>query len=180
MRNEWWKPRKPDQAIEQKNPWFHPAVTAYLATLIRPDWVVLEHGCGGSTLWLADLAKEVVSVEHDPTWLEAIKAAAPVNVSLYPATRTAAAFVPGAYDFIMIDGERGARIDWMNRAPSLCKPGAIVLVDNYNRAEYAEAVRKLSAAAEHMITFETNPVGHLNAVTALFRMPGGQPGETWV
>lgn len=183
LRPMWWeKSREPQGALAARQPWLHPAVVLYLEYLIRPDWKVLEHGSGGSTLWLADRAGQVVSVEHDPVWMQGVIAAAPTNVSVYPNGRAKEAEQQAPFDLMIIDGDTGGRAAWCDKAIKLVRPGGIVVLDNYNRSEYIEAEARLSAAAAHRITFETSPIGHLYANTAFYRMPGGrlQDGETWI
>lgn len=183
LRPMWWeKSRAPGDALAARQPWLHPAVVLYLDYLIQPDWKVLEHGSGGSTLWLADRAAQVVSIEHDPVWLQGVVAAAPTNVAVYPPGRAKEAEAQAPFDLMIIDGDTGSRAIWCEKVSKLVRPGGIVVLDNYNRTEYIEAEAQLTAAAAHRITFETSPIGHLYANTAFYRMPGGrlQDSETWI
>ena len=49
-------------------PWLSVPVIEFLESRVRPDDHVFEYGGGGSTLWLAERAGRVVTVEHDPGW----------------------------------------------------------------------------------------------------------------
>ncbi|MEO8217377.1 MAG: methyltransferase domain-containing protein [Acidobacteriota bacterium] len=53
-------------------PWLGFRGIRALDALIQPDWRVLEFGCGTSTVWLAKRAREVVSIEHDPSWFDVV------------------------------------------------------------------------------------------------------------
>jgi hypothetical protein len=63
-------------------PWFTYPATRYLARLVQPQWRVLEYGSGNSTRWWAARVAEVVAVEHDPAWANALKRDLPANVTL--------------------------------------------------------------------------------------------------
>jgi predicted glycoside hydrolase/deacetylase ChbG (UPF0249 family) len=49
-------------------PWFAYDAIDYLETILRPDFVGLEYGSGGSTLWFARRIARITSVEHDGKW----------------------------------------------------------------------------------------------------------------
>lgn len=49
-------------------PWFNYAAIFFLQQLDLSEDDVLEFGGGQSTLWWADNARSVCTVEHDPTW----------------------------------------------------------------------------------------------------------------
>lgn len=54
-------------------PWITCSATRYLSKIVQSDYRVLEFGAGNSTRWWAERVSELVSVEHDPTWAEAVK-----------------------------------------------------------------------------------------------------------
>lgn len=118
---------------------------------------ILEWGCGGSTLWMAMMnpTATVVSIEHDPKWLDRISnklCQSPgmyhaADVVLIDATRTPPytrppypeKYVP--YDLIFVDGiERQA---CMAAAYDLLAPGGVVFLHDSQRAEYTKAKRLL-------------------------------------
>ncbi len=67
----------------ETGPWMGREELAVLERLLACSDSVLEFGAGGSTLWLAGRVREVHSVEHDPSWVENIRTAAPPNVTLH-------------------------------------------------------------------------------------------------
>lgn len=80
-----WRRSVETNAAVDKNgpvPWFTYPATRYLAKLVRPHWRVLEYGSGNSTRWWAKRVQEVVAVEHDPDWANALRRDLPANVTL--------------------------------------------------------------------------------------------------
>lgn len=70
---------------------------------------VFEWGAGGSTLWFAQRARRVISIEHDLEWYLKVVRQRPENASIYRHS-----FWPDYYeaifgyypDFVLIDGRR--------------------------------------------------------------------------
>jgi hypothetical protein len=59
--------------LETRIPWLpHPMVT-YLDKHMARDSSVFEYGGGGSTLWLAERVRRVITVEHDAEWFARIE-----------------------------------------------------------------------------------------------------------
>lgn len=175
MINEWWIASKPGDM--RKTPWLHPAVVAYMDMLIEPDFKILEHGAGGSTVWFAERCAHVDTAEHDMTWAMAVQDATPDNVEVHYGGKPGD-FGKGKYDLLFIDGARDERIDWIRRAHDLVKDNGIIVVDNSNRPEYANELVGLKALCAHSIHFDTNPPNHKHAVTTMFRKTGN--GVVWL
>ena len=57
-------------------PWFTFSAIEFLETWIKPHHEVFEYGCGGSTLFFAQRANSVASVEHNGIWARSVTAAA--------------------------------------------------------------------------------------------------------
>ena len=139
----WYAFRKPDEIIPQ--PWLHPEAVTYFESILQPDFWVLEHGAGGSTLWLAERVKSVVTIEHDPGWQKKIHELAPDNVTMtsnIPQNGTV------IYDLVFIDGKRDERPDMLQRAEDLLRPGGWLVLDNAGRPEYQPARYQLFAWAQ--------------------------------
>ena len=156
MNSAWWKPSPPGEV--QSTPWLSPQVTEYLAGLLNEGMKVLEHGCGGSTLWLSARVDSVTSVESDPDWFAEIAKRAPKNVKpiLWMAGGVPALEPP--YDLLLIDGEPVEdRAAWIVKAPGLVRPGGVIVLDNYNRPEF-ERERKALEERCQFVTFHA-PVG---------------------
>lgn len=125
---------------------------------------VFEYGSGASTIWLADRADEVVSVEHHQGFSEVMAPvlAARPNVEFLvvePAVMTQPAIgsrkpghvgldftdyvetvkrVGGTFDLIVIDGR--AREACLRQSIAHLAPHGVIVYDNSHRKRYAEAI----------------------------------------
>src|SRR5262249_39630854 len=66
----------------EPQPWYTYPAVEYLKQLDLRDKQVFEYGCGQSTLFFAQRAARVVSVEHDPEWFQTVGQRAPSNCVL--------------------------------------------------------------------------------------------------
>lgn len=55
-------------------PWFAYDAIDYIETILQPNFVGLEYGSGGSTLWFAQRIARITSVEHDVKWWARVSA----------------------------------------------------------------------------------------------------------
>jgi hypothetical protein len=60
-------------------PWFAYPAIEWLEARLRGTEQVFEYGCGSSTLWFAQRAQTVTSIEHDPSWARSIRRLLPAN-----------------------------------------------------------------------------------------------------
>ena len=139
--------RKPP--VELELPWFSYGAIDFLENYLRKETRVFEFGSGGSTLFFAQRAKSVTSVEDNAHWCELVaeKLAAcrieNVDLRHVPVTfTTEEAFAASdylnavrqsAFDTIIVDGT-----EWALRARPICfraaekqiAPGGIIVVDD--------------------------------------------------
>ena len=59
-------------SLNLKIPWITLPAIKYLKNYLRKDMRVFEYGSGGSTLFFAQIVKEVISVEHDSNWYKKV------------------------------------------------------------------------------------------------------------
>jgi hypothetical protein len=64
-------------------PWYTYPMIDFLNHRDFSDKVILEYGAGQSTLWWANKARRVISIETDQQWYEHLKSRLPANVSLH-------------------------------------------------------------------------------------------------
>jgi predicted O-methyltransferase YrrM len=134
----------------------------------RPGARVFEWGSGSSSLWLAARVGEVISVEHDPEWADAVRAIARPNMrvvtvppvaSTQPATPSdkpgfegldftdyvrAVDDEDGEFDLVVVDGR--ARNACFDAALPRVSPGGLVVFDNVDRERYREAIARHDGA----------------------------------
>jgi len=122
--------------------------TQYFDHILREDFEVFEQGSGGSTIWLAQRVKKVISVEHSPEWHEAISQALAQrglhNVELLfiplkpqnwlnPWEDYAGAILKyrnATFDVIFIDGWDPARLPAVAYGVNKLKPSGYMIVDD--------------------------------------------------
>jgi hypothetical protein len=63
-------------------PWITYPAFRQLQRIRRPAARVFEYGCGGSSLWWASHASEIISVEHDAAWARHVAQSAPPNLKV--------------------------------------------------------------------------------------------------
>ena len=123
-------------------PWLVPDIIPTIAGLLTKNSKVLEFGSGGSTLWFAGLAGEVVSVEHDAGWHARVRAEIPAHVYLTreePPYRIFTRSLPDNYfDLVLVDGRR--RCDCMIASFRTLKKGGYLVLDNSEREDYKPGI----------------------------------------
>lgn len=167
--SKWYQPSKPGQI--KPIPWLAPKAIQYLENIIQPDFEIIEHGSGGSTLWFATRCASVMSFEDDPDWQMVVKAQAPENVTI----KTHFELSPepqDEVDLLLIDGEPVKdRAGWIAAAPNLVKSGGWVVLDNANRPEYEKEREGLKKFATLVYTVNSNEsTSHLYLITEFWRV----------
>ena len=166
---KWYKPSNPDDM--QARLWFGPAAITEIEKIITPNMRVIEHGSGGSTLWLAERCKSVTSYEHDPDWFEQVAKYAPDNANVIMwVSETPPQLDSGCCDLLIIDGEPVEyRAAWIDEALRLVSPGGYIVLDNANRPEYKANREKLQKDCASYKTINCNEVGTMYLVTEIYQ-----------
>lgn len=163
----WWKPSKPEEI--KSMPWLAPRVVEYLESILRPEFTVIEHGSGGSTLWFAERVQNVTVYENNLEWAIAVDGE---KDNIYVRYNDVPYSKHRFYDLLFIDGEPVAdRAKWIASAPDFVKPGGWVVLDNANRPEYAKERKGLQDIAESYKTFDCNE-STAYLVTEFYKMKG--------
>lgn len=170
----WWKSSEADQFLPI--PWLHPAAVLYMETLINKFSFVIEHGCGGSSLWFAERCNYVKSYDDNPKWMAEVRKRAPSNLEVLDEVEPTNLNLQ--CDLMLIDGNVKTRARWIKAARKLVKPGGVVVLDNANRDEYKDQRQYLQSIAAHHMMIDGNPPRHIHACTEFYLMPGGLKG--WV
>ena len=114
-------------------PWYtYPAIDLVKAKDFKGKRV-LEFGAGQSTIWWAQRAAEVVSLEGDQEWYHYIREKMPANVKLHFADIQLSTFeqlVPrnAGFDVIVVDGLD--RLIAATKSRELLNPGGVMILDN--------------------------------------------------
>jgi hypothetical protein len=127
-------------------PWMSYAVTAFFDQLDLRDCSVFEFGSGYSSLYWAERAKDVVTVETELEWVEKLRPHAPPNLTLLHRGDTQefsrAIHEDGRqYDLVVVDGMPRTRVACLPEAILGLKADGILVLDDSNY--YPEAVRLL-------------------------------------
>ncbi len=181
--------------VELRVPWW-----TYEAIAAIDDWMlersgplrVFEYGSGASTVWLAQRAEEVVSVEHDPDFIQVIRQAVAefnhVTLEYRPPRRTPQPLVPsrrhgnrgldfadyvatleeqgGEFDVIVIDGR--ARESCLAAAARHLAPNGVIVFDNSRRRRYRRAI-EASGLREVTLRGLTPALPYPDQTSLLFR-----------
>jgi hypothetical protein len=156
-------------------PWYTYPSIEYLRQFDFSQAAVFEYGSGNSSLFWAERAREVVSVEANPAWFDYVsKASSPNQTVLLRKQKNAYVGSLGQqgrlFDVIVIDGEW--RLSCAAAAPSALTPGGMIVLDNSDW--FPECARLLRAAG----LFETDfsgfgPINSYTWTTSLFiQAPG--------
>lgn len=121
---------------------------------------ILEWGCGGSTIWLAQIAKgKLLSIEHDEVWREKVDTVIIRLDSMIPlaewliALRTERADYCNPLcqcDLAFIDGKAEWRLDCLAACVKCVKPGGHIFLHDSQR----HPRELVSFSAEHCQTSE--------------------------
>lgn len=126
-------------------PWFVPQAIRRLEQILdkHRDFSILEFGGGGSTLFFAERCKEIMTIEHNPTWANEVRVQLlnkglnnaiirnPVNLDEY--IRIINNIASHSCDIILFDSD--CKFITRNQigamAMSKLKYNGLVIVDNY-------------------------------------------------
>lgn len=153
-------------------PWVTLPSISFLEPRLRPDFQVLEFGCGHSTHWFAARVRNVVSIEHDREWAATSRAEAPENVTIHlAATGQTGSYVDIAhgtpndhnsyvqkiddlkqrFDVILVDGVY--RHACIRRCPDLLTDVGVIIVDNTDYPEIATSLQWLEGHGFRKLDF---------------------------
>lgn len=142
-------------------PWLPFRLIDELQAVVGPGTRVFEFGGGGSTLWLLDRGADVVTVEHDQRWAEHLSLAtggerftllqrsAADDFTAYVSAMDA--YPDDWFDIIVVDGRERARC--IAAATAKLRRGGLLIVDDADRVEYAEAMRSTGWPRRDVIGF---------------------------
>jgi hypothetical protein len=150
-------------------PWYTYPAIEFLRQFDYADARVFEWGSGYSSLYWADRACSVISVDRSPDWHSKIAQMAQDNLDLRLLTEDPhyyrAIEEEGLFDVIAIDGDR--RADCAASALPRLKPGGIIILDNSDW--YRAAGQRLRSAGLVQIDFTGfGPINNYVWTTSVF------------
>ena len=135
--------------LDLEIPWFSYSAIDFLNGFVQPHMTVAEYGSGGSTLFFAQRAKSVFSIEDNARWFQLVrarleeKAIHNVSIRLCPFDfKNPAGFEYSAYlhaipderfDIIVVDGSEEwtvVRPICFKKAEDRIRKGGIIIVDD--------------------------------------------------
>ena len=133
-------------------PWLTEKAIEFLDGLLkdRPDATVLEFGCGGSTIWMAQRIKNLTSIEHDGEWFNIVSnylsghnecQRVDIQRMELPYHSILNDLPDEHFDLVVVDG-RG-RVECVKAAMRTVKIGGFILLDNTERGYYSGAFKLL-------------------------------------
>jgi hypothetical protein len=125
----------------RKFPWWTPDAVKFVNSILNKNSIVLEFGCGGSTPWLCQRVKKVISIEHNPVWGKLVINEKLNNLDIRllnrPYNNVCKEFPDEFFDFIMVDG-RDRVLCFISTLRTL-KHGGWIGLDDSTRIKYKEA-----------------------------------------
>jgi LPS sulfotransferase NodH len=175
-----WVPTVERTTLDVGLPWLPFEIIDRLDEVLTPTARVFEYGGGGSTLWMAQRAGEVVTVEHDPEWAEVLRTQTADLTNATLLVRSAvddyADYVPaiddypdGYFDLVVVDGRE--RVRCFARALPKVRPGGLLLLDDTERSRYAPAF-DLAEGVRHVTVRGLKP-GNSKAAQTTVWFPQG-------
>jgi nitrite reductase/ring-hydroxylating ferredoxin subunit len=156
----WFRSFREQKPVDQSGnplPWLSYPIVSFLEKRVQPHFTVFEFGTGNSTLWWSKKVARVFSCEHDPGWYDTIKKTAPSNVTLMyiesPENDYAKSLenFSEKFEIIIVDGEQ--RVECAKHALPFLTSDGVIIFDDSDRPEYAEAIRYLNDQGFRKIEF---------------------------
>ena len=126
-------------------PWVTYSFIDFIADRINKEHTVFEFGSGNSTIYYAQRAQKVVSVEHDRAWFEKISAVTPANSEMIFCELQANGdyskmpeSLGSKFDIIIVDGRD--RVNCCYHSLAALTDVGVVVLDDSEREHYAAAI----------------------------------------
>lgn len=158
-------------------PWYTYPAIEYLSQFDYHDKKIFEFGCGNSSLFWAERAEKVVSIEDNLVWFEKWKETFHKD-NLEVCWRNEGEIYENAifesgevYDVIVVDGKR--RVECSRTAVQKLAPGGMIILDDSDRVntsqEYVQSIEILRAANLIQVDFYGFcPTNNYAKTTSLF------------
>jgi precorrin-6B methylase 2 len=181
----WFRSNRENASVDASGsplPWMTYPAIEFIRKRVKPDMSVFEYGSGGSTIWWANQVREVISVEHDRAWFEKVakdvgSRALVYQIDLIPGGGYSGAIqkFDNRFDVVVVDGRD--RVNCTKNCLQALKSTGIIILDNSDRPEYAEAFEFLhSNGFRHIEFVGLCPIVNLKCETSIFYRSGNRFG----
>jgi len=155
-------------------PWITYPAIEFIRKRVKPNMSIFEYGSGGSTTWWANLASHVVSVEHDRVWFQKLIEKKPANVELIQIDliyggeySKKIGYYKNQFDVVIVDGRD--RVNCIRNCLGALTESGVVILDNSDRSDYADAVAYLFEHGFRKLEFiGFCPTVNLKSETSIF------------
>lgn len=182
-KNGWFKSFRTGKSIDQKGnpiPWFVYGAIDFLDERLQKDASVFEYGAGSSTLWWADRAAKVDSVEHNMKWKEWVKGDLPGHVRLLhrklgEGYESSVLLDGEAYDIIILDGRN--RDKCLGHSLQALSDRGVIIFDDSDWKKYQKTIEYLRTLEFRQIPFRGMcPIEFKQRETSIFYRDGNLLG----
>ena len=178
LRLGYWRSfreRRPLDAAGQPLPWWTYGCIDFLAERIRPDFRVLEFGCGYSTLWFSSRVKEVVSFETDAKWAKITNDQTGLHVTVLPIVSLAEISEKlrqqhGQFQIGIVDADID-RMECVRLTVKALSNDGVIIWDNTDWVEWPEIKKLMRESGFREISFTgiAPQEIHLSRTTIFYR-----------
>jgi len=150
-----------DTGVGADMPWWNQRAIRHLESQMRPGHRVFEWGSGGSTAWFQAQGAQVTSVEHNPGWVQKVRARCPgADVRAVPGVTAGLTAEPylthnlfgdgcryfddyiaaigefpdRSLDIVLVDGM--CRAECFQQAIPKVRPGGLLIIDDSDMPPY--------------------------------------------
>jgi predicted O-methyltransferase YrrM len=151
-------------------PWFTLPTLEWLKSIDISQWKVFEYGAGYSTVWFRLNCKEVISIDSNEAWAQAMLAWFEDDKTKYIHSIANEKTYGELYDLIVVDGSW--REECVNYCLDFLKPGGYLIIDNFGQEDYPQDAvdRTLKLLEDWPVEVHKQP-NHSKWCTAVFQKP---------
>lgn len=182
-KNGWFKSFRTGKSVDQHGnpiPWFVYSAIDFLNDRLPNDASVFEYGAGSSTLWWADRAASIHSVEHNMKWKEWVKDDLPDHVRLYhrklgEGYESSVLLAGKKYDIIILDGRN--RDKCLGHSLQALSDRGVIIFDDSDWEKYQKTIHYLRSLEFRQIPFRGMcPIEFKKRETSIFYRDGNLLG----
>lgn len=143
----WFTAFDQQQAVDTNGkalPWVTYSFIDFITGRINKSQHIFEYGSGNSTIFYAERAASVTSVEHDKNWYEKVKGTSPANAEMIFCElhrdgeyAKKAGLLNKKFEIIIVDGRD--RVNCCKYSIDALAPNGVLVLDDSERRTYHQA-----------------------------------------